>query len=223
MFHPEEDEFCHKKKEKSAHLYSNASEIYEFLWFFVPPNVLEHDSRDRGIVLRLTLLSVKQKLNFLSERPDESLKVPIEPESIPPPRSSEGVLLNMWIFILSFSIRNRFLSFVPLHIANFLPLHFFLLYLQDNSSSHHFIVADNQNKWGKWTRFRKSVGSHEGNSNILRNRKKENDSHCVLWPLRIRISGVIWLGRLFSFPSLSRCFCFKDVKKKILSVILGAL
>lgn len=142
---------------------------------------------------------------------------------LPPPRSSEGVLLNMWIFILSFSIRNRFLSFVPLHIANFLPLHFFLLYLQNNSSSRHFIVADNQNKWGKWTRFRKSVGSHEGNSNILRREKKEKDSHCVLWPLRIRISGVIWLGRLFSFPSLSRCFCFKDVKKKILSVILGAL
>lgn len=57
--------------------------------FFVPPNVPEHYSRDRGIVLRLTLLS-PVKLNFLSGRPDENVKCQ-STSFIFPPLSSEGV------------------------------------------------------------------------------------------------------------------------------------
>lgn len=106
---------------------------------------------------------------------------------------------SLWLFLLS------------CYALYFIPAPFFFHRLQDNNKSHHFIAADKHNKRQKnRPRFRKSMGSHEGNSNIFKNKQKKRVAVCfdlfyILW-----VSGTIWQDGLFSLFLPSRCCCFKE-------------
>lgn len=106
-------------------------------------------------------------------------------------------------------------SFVPLHIANFLPRHF-LLYLQDNSDSHHVIVADNHNKWengpglgSQWEAVRETQTYFKKRNRERRARRRE--SHCMRWPLLYPLGIRSNLARQIVFLSpLSQRYCSKQ-------------
>lgn len=165
MFYPEEDEICPKKKRKIC-LMSEVSDLCSFilkrfwnLWVFMIflCHQMSLSTTAETEELYCGWLSCQWSINWTF---------------------CLGDLMRIWStsFISPTVLWRRCTKHVNIHplprplfrsispiscLSIFIYLFIFLLYLQDNSSSHHFIVADNHNKWGKWTRFRKSVGSHE--------------------------------------------------------------